>query len=120
MTTFLYRGSRLYKPVEKELELYIGPMVFYRDFYPSGLAYRSWDLFVIELAEKGDDNVWAAYHTVSAARHFTYRPFLVCDEDTWKFFDQPTENMIKMYEGDWVNKLLYYLEDKIYDSRRTT
>ena len=115
-TIYLYRGNQLYRTVEKEIELYFGLSLFYRDFYPSGLAHRQWSLFVLGLSDKSkDDNLWAAYHTEAAARYFPSRPFLICDEYTWDFFGNPSENMIKMYEGDWVNKLLYYFGDE-YDT----
>jgi hypothetical protein len=96
--------------IEHELELFVGLMLFNRNVYPSHLARHPWDLFVVEFSTETTDNIWAAYHTAAAARYFPDRPILVVSEDTWKFFDTPTPNMVQYWETDWLRKLLFYLE----------
>ena len=85
-------------------------MLFRRGIHPNGLAHLAWDIYCAQLCGRDEDSVWAAYHIAAAARYFPYRPFLIVDRETWNYFSEPSINLIPMFDGNWVNHLLYQME----------
>jgi len=109
---YLYLGNDDYGRVEAALNTYVAGFVCGRGLKPNNISHLEWDLYVFNLIERGDDNVWLAYHVEKASQFFPSRIFLIIDHFTLDFFDPPSTNMLLMDQPNWPTILRNRLEIK--------
>jgi len=110
LRAYLYLANDDYGRVEALLNMYVAGFVCGRGLHPNSISHLEWDLYVFNLIEKGEDNVWIAYHVEKAAQYFPSRSFLIINKFTLNFFDTPFPNMILMDQPNWINIIRNHLE----------
>lgn len=106
----MYLGNNDYGRIEALLNMYVSRFIFSRGLRPNNVSHLEWDLYGFNLVDRGEDNVWDAYHVQKVAQYFPSRVFLITDEFTWKFFDEHRPNIVLMDQPNWPNIIINYLE----------
>lgn len=110
LRAYLYLGNDDYGRIEASLNMYVAGFVCGRGLRPNNISHLEWDLYVFNLAERGEDNVWLAYHVEKAAQYFPSRAFLITDQFTLDFFGTLSPNMTLMDQPNWPNIIRNHLE----------
>jgi len=106
LRSYLLLESVDYIDAERDLQLYIGPLLINRNLRPSQISFLEWDLYVVDTIDP-----WQVTQLTILAQKLPERAILIWTQRMWEVLPHRTENMLFCDDPIWVTRVLNCFED---------